>query len=77
MSGLTVELARRSTTLSFDQLPADVIAMARLCVLDWLGVTLAGSHEPAPRILLQTLAPSPVEDGASRSEEHTSELQSQ
>jgi 2-methylcitrate dehydratase PrpD len=65
MSGLTVELARRSTTLSFDQLPADVIAMARLCVLDWLGVTLAGSHEPAPRILLKTLAPSAVEDGAS------------
>jgi len=44
--------------LSFDQLPDDVIAVARLCVLDWLGVTLAGSHEPAPRILLQTLAPS-------------------
>jgi 2-methylcitrate dehydratase PrpD len=65
MSGLTGDLAKRSATLSFDQLPADVIAMARLCVLDWLGVTLAGSHEPAARILLQTLAPNAVEDGAS------------
>jgi 2-methylcitrate dehydratase PrpD len=65
MSGLTVDLAKRSATLTFDQLPADVIAMARLCVLDWLGVTLVGSHEPAPRILLQTLAPSAVESGAS------------
>ncbi|MFZ0714289.1 MmgE/PrpD family protein [Mycobacterium sp.] len=65
MSGLTIGLAKRSATLSFDQLPDDVIAMARLCVLDWLGVTLAGSHEPAARILLQTLAPSAVEDGAS------------
>jgi 2-methylcitrate dehydratase PrpD len=65
MSGLTVDLANRSAALSFDQLPDDVIAMARLCVLDWLGVTLVGSHEPAPRILLQTLAPSAVDDGAS------------
>ena len=65
MSGLTIDLAKRSAALSFDQLSDDVIAMARLCVLDWLGVTLVGSHEPAPRILLQTLAPSSVDDGAS------------
>jgi 2-methylcitrate dehydratase PrpD len=65
MSGLTGDLAKRSAALTFDQLPDDVIAMARLCVLDWLGVTLVGSHEPAPRILLKTLAPDAVEDGAS------------
>jgi 2-methylcitrate dehydratase PrpD len=65
MSGLTVDLAKRSAALRFDLLPDDVIAMARLCVLDWLGVTLVGSREPAPRILLQTLAPRAVEDGAS------------
>src|SRR6202012_4249202 len=65
MSGLTIDLAKRSATLSFDQLPDDVIAMPRPCVLYWMGVTLAGSHEPAPRILLQTLAPTAVEDGAS------------
>jgi 2-methylcitrate dehydratase PrpD len=65
MTGLTSELAERSIALSFDQLPDDVVTMARLCVLDWLGVTVVGSHEPAPQILLRTLAPDAVADGAS------------
>jgi 2-methylcitrate dehydratase PrpD len=65
MTGLTLELAERSAALSFDQLPDDVVTMARLCVLDWLGVTVVGSHEPAPQILLRTLAPPAVADGAS------------
>jgi 2-methylcitrate dehydratase PrpD len=65
VTGLTSELAERSAALSFDQLPDDVVAMARLCVLDWLGVTVVGSHEPAPQILLRTLAPPAVADGAS------------
>jgi 2-methylcitrate dehydratase PrpD len=58
-------LAERSAGLSFDRLPDNVVAMARLCVLDWLGVTVVGSHEPAPRTLLRTLAPEAVADGAS------------
>ena len=37
MTGLTAELAERSAGLSFDQLPDEVVAMARLCLLDWLG----------------------------------------
>jgi 2-methylcitrate dehydratase PrpD len=57
MTGLTAQLAQRSAELSFDQLPDDIVAMARLCILDWLGVTIAGSREPAPRILLGSLAP--------------------
>jgi 2-methylcitrate dehydratase PrpD len=65
VTGLTSELAARSAGLNFEDLPDDVIAMARLCVLDWLGVTVVGSHEPAPQILLQTLAPATVADGAS------------
>jgi 2-methylcitrate dehydratase PrpD len=65
VTGLTAELAERSAALSFDQLPDDVVAMARLCVLDWLGVTVAGSHEPAPQLLLQTLAPETEAHGAS------------
>jgi 2-methylcitrate dehydratase PrpD len=60
MTGLTSELAERSAGLGFDQLPDDVVAMARLCVLDWLGVTVVGSHEPAPQTLLRTLAPDAV-----------------
>src|ERR1700761_6988912 len=43
----------------------DLVAVARLCVLDWLGVTVVGSQEPAPRILLHTLAPGAVAEGAS------------
>jgi 2-methylcitrate dehydratase PrpD len=65
MTGLTAELAERSAGLSFDRLPDNVVAMARLCVLDWLGVTIVGSREPAPRILLRTLAPDAVAKGAS------------
>jgi 2-methylcitrate dehydratase PrpD len=65
MTGLTSELAERSAELSFDRLPDNVVAMARLCVLDWLGVTVVGSHEPAPRTLLRTLAPEAVAEGAS------------
>ena len=65
MTGLTSQLAKRSAELTFDQLPDNVVAMARLCVLDWLGVTVVGSREPAPLTLLRTLAPGPVADGAS------------
>jgi 2-methylcitrate dehydratase PrpD len=65
MTGLTSELAERSAGLAFEQLPDDVVAIARLCVLDWLGVTIVGSHEPAPQTLLRTLAPDAVADGAS------------
>ncbi len=65
MTGLTAELAERSAELSFDRLPDNVVAVARLCVLDWLGVTVVGSREPAPLTLLRTLAPHPVANGAS------------
>jgi 2-methylcitrate dehydratase PrpD len=64
-SRLTSELAERSAGLGFDQLPDDVVATARLCALDWLGVTVVGSREPAPRTLLRTLAPGDIADGAS------------
>jgi 2-methylcitrate dehydratase PrpD len=65
MTGLTAELAERSAELTFDRLPDNVVAMARLCVLDWLGVTIVGSREPASRTLLRTLAPDAVAKGAS------------
>jgi 2-methylcitrate dehydratase PrpD len=62
---LTTQLAQRSAALSFDQRPDDVVTMARLCVLDWLGVTIVGSREPAPRILLRSLPPASSADGVS------------
>ncbi len=39
--------------MDFAGLPADVIAEAKLCVLDWLGVTLGGADEPLTKILME------------------------
>lgn len=36
-------------------LPEEVSSVAKHCVLDWLGVTLAGAREPAARIVLEQL----------------------
>jgi 2-methylcitrate dehydratase PrpD len=58
---LTAQLAKRCAALEFADLPGEVVATAQLCVLDWLGVTLAGSHEPGPEMLLSLARP--VSDG--------------
>jgi 2-methylcitrate dehydratase PrpD len=50
-------LARRSAQLAFADLPDDVVGIAQLCVLDWLGVTLAGCHERGPTTLLDLQQP--------------------
>lgn len=52
-SGLTAHLAERSRALTFDDLPSDVLERAKQCLLDWLGVTLAGSGQPLTSILLE------------------------
>ena len=49
--GLTRALADYASDLRFDELPADVRIVAKHCVLDWIGVTLAGSREDAGRIV--------------------------
>jgi 2-methylcitrate dehydratase PrpD len=48
---VTRHVARLGREVAFDALPADVVAIAKHCVLDWLGVTVAGSVEEAPSIL--------------------------
>jgi 2-methylcitrate dehydratase PrpD len=53
---LTHELARRSSGLCFAELPPEVVEVSRQALLDWFGVTLAGSQEPGPEILLRSLA---------------------
>jgi 2-methylcitrate dehydratase PrpD len=50
-SGLTAHFTERSRALKFDDLPPDVIERAKQCLLDWLGVTLAGSGQPLTDIL--------------------------
>ena len=47
---LTEKLARRYSTLQFDQIPADVVNAAKLHILDSLGCLLAGSRLEAGRL---------------------------
>ena len=48
---LTLRLAAHAMEMRFEALPADTIEIARHCLLDWLGVTLAGSREPLAEIM--------------------------
>jgi 2-methylcitrate dehydratase PrpD len=50
---VTKALSEYVVGLKFSDLPADVVEEAKLCFLDWMGVTLSGSKEPLTRILLQ------------------------
>jgi 2-methylcitrate dehydratase PrpD len=64
---LTQALAERSSSLAFEELPQDVVEIARQALLDWFAVTLGGSAENAPRTLLEVLAagrPDDRTDGA-------------
>src|SRR5690349_10125619 len=54
---LAHELARRSAALRFDDLPPQAVHWAKVGVLDTVGVTLAGSAEPAAQILGAIVAP--------------------
>jgi len=48
---VTRALAAFASDLRFDEIPTDVRTLAKQCLLDWLGVTLAGSRQEAARIL--------------------------
>jgi 2-methylcitrate dehydratase PrpD len=51
-SPITRQLVERALAIEYAQLPSDVQEIAELCVLDWIGVTLAGSSESLPRLLI-------------------------
>ena len=55
-SDLTRTLAERACGISYDMLPGEVLAVARQCVLDYLGVAIAGADDPLVRILLEEIA---------------------
>ncbi len=57
-AGLSAALAGRSATLSFEELPAEIVELARQALIDWLAVTLGGCAEPGPEMLAGTLGPS-------------------
>lgn len=51
----TKSLAEFVLSTNFDDLPLEVIEEAKLCFLDWLGVTLAGAHDPEVNRLFQVI----------------------
>jgi 2-methylcitrate dehydratase PrpD len=53
-------LAERASAIGFDDLPAEVVMVARQCIVDWFAVTIAGASEPAVAILREEV----LEDGA-------------
>ena len=56
VSTLTDQLWERFGRLTVDHIPADVLAVAHQCILDWFGCALAGSREPLSRMLRDELA---------------------
>ena len=46
---ITRQLAAYSSGLKFQNLPSEIVLVAKQCVLDGLGVMLAGSREPLPK----------------------------
>jgi 2-methylcitrate dehydratase PrpD len=56
LADLTRALAERAIALRYDELPAPVRDLAEQCILDYLGVAIAGSQDPLVRILLDEMA---------------------
>lgn len=50
---ITQELAARSAALCYTDLPEDVRLRVRQCLLDWIGVALAGACEPLVHMLAE------------------------
>ncbi len=53
---LTRALAARASALGYGDLPVPVREIARQCILDYLGVALAGACDPLVRILVDEMA---------------------
>ena len=60
-SGLTLTLVDRVLETRFEELPSEIVEVSRQCLLDWIGVTLAGASEP----LVGPLVDEAVEQGGS------------
>jgi 2-methylcitrate dehydratase PrpD len=56
MSAFTADLADRAAAIRFDALTGAQRERVRQCVLDWIGVTVAGAQEPSGRAVRAVLA---------------------
>jgi 2-methylcitrate dehydratase PrpD len=54
--GATQALAHRIVTLRYEDLPADIVTIAKHCVLDWVAVAMQGTREPLVTILAEQVA---------------------
>jgi 2-methylcitrate dehydratase PrpD len=55
-ANLTLALAARASAVNYEALPENVRELARQCVLDYLGVALAGADDPLVAILLDEVS---------------------
>ncbi len=62
---LTAALADRISAMRLADMPTQALTVAKQCLLDWMGVALAGRNEPLVRILIEELAPSDDPAGVS------------
>src|SRR5580704_6521910 len=62
---VTAALADRVSAMRLAELPPEALTVAKQCLLDWIGVALAGRNEPLVRILIEELAPLDDPAGAS------------
>ncbi len=54
---VTAALADRVSAMRLASMPPAALTVAKQCLLDWIGVALAGRGEPLVRILIDELAP--------------------
>lgn len=62
---VTAALAAQISAMQLEEMPAAALTVAKQCVMDWIGVALAGRDEPLVRILLEELAPDDAPGGVS------------
>lgn len=53
--GVTEELANFTAKTTFNDLPKEAVEHVKVCIFDWLGVALAGSLEPASKIIVRII----------------------
>lgn len=56
VDALTASLVGQSRATRFDRLPDDLVTITEQCMLDYIGVALAGASEPASEIIYAELA---------------------
>ena len=57
---VTAALAAHVAAMRIEDMPTEALTVAKQCLLDWIGVALAGRDEPLVRILVEELAPADV-----------------